>query len=192
MNIVELSEWLKSTIPGIILLGAVGSIIGSIIIYFSIKLFKSLTNAINVFFVRLFGDNFFKLIVFYMRLYYKARSLLFQLKEKEDQIPLLILHQRVLADRNLIFIIAFVLVLITTLLFIFTGALYPKTAVFLVSLSIIFVHDALFVSYWAGKIEKHFYGLESDFSKYTYDNKDTVICEIFISAENRISSRNEK
>ncbi|WP_301897239.1 hypothetical protein [Vibrio cholerae] len=97
-----------------------------------------------------------------------------------------------MADRNLIFIIAFVLVLITTLLFIFTGALYPKTAVFLVSLSIILVHDALFVSYWAGKIEKHFYGRESDFSKYTYDNKDTVICEIFISAENRISSRNKK
>lgn len=188
MNIVEITEWLKTTIPGIILLGAIGSIFGVIIIWFSIKLFKIVISAVKTFIDKVLGENFFKLFVGYMKLYYQARGLILQLKEKDDQIPLVVLHQQALANRNLISLMGFVLFLLTVLLFVFTGTDYPKTAIFLVSLSIIFIHDAIFVSYWTKQICRHFYGYQLDLSKNTYANKNTVIQEISISSKNRLNA----
>ncbi|MDO6525453.1 hypothetical protein Q4519_07120 [Motilimonas sp. 1_MG-2023] len=175
MNFVEITEWLKSTIPGIIILGAIGSIAGTFILWFTIKLFKELFRLLNLFMNRFVGEKLAKLFISYMRVYFKARAIFYQLTTKKSKLQLQILYQKTLADRNLIIIIAFIMLLITSLVFIFTGTTYPKTSVSLVALTIIFVHDSIFMAHWVRKMSYHFYGREEDIAKNTYADEDAVL-----------------
>lgn len=59
-----ISDWLKDTVPGIILLGALGSLIAGFSVWFAVKLFKLLIRFNRFVLVKVFGDNLAKLGVF--------------------------------------------------------------------------------------------------------------------------------
>ena len=181
MDYVMISGWLKDTIPGIIILGALGSLIAGFFIWFAIKLFKLITHLNRFILVKVFGENLAKIGVFYARSYYILRATVFQLFNKQKELPLIILHQRLLANRNISIINALIFLLATYFMFLFFDTSFPKTTALLVCLSILSLHDAILFTVWSNKIDEYFYENEASIARNTYESRDMVVTQSLVS-----------
>lgn len=181
MDYVIISDWLKNTIPGIIILGALGSLIAGFVIWFAIKLFKLISYLNRFVIVRVFGENLSKIGVFYARSYYTLRATAFQLFNKQKELPLIILHQNLLANRNISIINVLIFLLTTYFMFLLFDTSYPKTTALFVCLFILSLHDAILFTIWSNKIGEYFYGHEASIAKNTYESRDMVVTQSLVS-----------
>lgn len=181
MDYVTISGWLKNTIPGIILLGALGSLLAGFSVWLAVKMFKLLIRLNRFVLVKVFGENLAKLGVFYARTYYILRATIFQISNKKKDLSLIVLHQSLLANRNISTLCFLVFFLSTYFMFLFFGTSFPKTTALLVCLSILSFHDAILFTVWVHKIEEYFYGDEALIAKHTYESRDMVVTESLVS-----------
>ncbi|MBM4941656.1 hypothetical protein H2659_17770 [Vibrio cholerae] len=184
MNYVEIASWLKDTIPGIILLGMIGSLAAGIAAWLLSKLYKGLIRLNNYLIVKVFGESVTKLGIFYLRYYYTVRSTVGQLRNKDKELPLIVIHQQFLASRNLSVITFLIFSLVAYLMFLFVGTSYPKTTALFVAIAFLSMNDSIVFSLWARKVEDYFYGVEKGIAEETYKTRDAVILESLVSFEN--------
>ena len=127
----HITEWLKNTIPGIIILGGLGSIFGIFILWILPKTARFAVNTTKYFLIKIFGRCFAEFGFIYMREYYKFRSTLLQLRYKSKKTSLIILHQNISNQRIVSCLSALILFITTYFLFLITGTEYTKNCGFI-------------------------------------------------------------
>lgn len=191
MDYTEISFWLKNTIPGILILGAIGSILGPLLLWVFYKFLRWFGRMINFFILTFFGKPIAAFGVIYMQQYFIIRAVIYQSINKKKYNSLLLLHQKICANKVVNGIGFIVLFMSTYFIFLFTGTEYLKTAIFSVSFTFIFLHDYILYSVFQNKIEHYFLGFERNISESTYENKDTVKEETFYSIASYLNSLSE-
>ena len=189
MDITSLSIWLKTTIPGIILLGAIGSVSGVFLIWLLSKIAKLVWRKFVISATKVFGKNLFKFSIFYMRTYYVQKAIFLQLINKKKYLSASVYIQKSLSNRNIAWLFFITFSLVTIGLFVFKGTTYPKTSSLLVAITILIFHDAIALTIWCGKLGKSFYGIETEVAENTYKSKESVIIE---SAYSLIDLKNKQ
>lgn len=172
----DLILWFKDTIPGIILLGAIGSILGAFVLWVVSVIAKRLFSFLR----KAYDDKTSKLFLFYARRYLAARASLIQLDCKKKYVPMSALYTKTIIDKQTSSILAWVLFFILTLLFTIYGTIHLKTTVLFVSLFFLFFHDAMFLLAVQYCYDKYLSGKESDLALETYKNELTTIIELAI------------
>ncbi|EJV9415949.1 hypothetical protein N7891_004191 [Vibrio vulnificus] len=181
MDYIQISEWLKNTIPGIIILGAIGSIAAGVVIWLLSKLAKVLMSLNRYLVVQVFGANVAKFCILYLRQYYTLRATISQLFNKEQELPLVVIHQRFLANRNLSCFAALLFSITAILLFLLHETDFPKATASFVALSILCINDTIAYGVWANRVAKFFYGNEESVAEETYKTKESVLLERALS-----------
>lgn len=177
MNYIEIETWLINTIPGIILLGAIGSIVGSIFLWMFIKIVK----AFSAFFIEktdeIVWKFLFNLIVGYARAYFRARDLVNILSSRADALPISMLYAKVQRKATFYSLAALISFFISLLLFILLGTEYVKTSIFFVACTFIYTHDAIILSIFIKLIEDIYLREDEESIKKLHLNKYDVFKE---------------
>lgn len=181
MDYIQISEWLRNTIPGIIILGAIGSIAAGVIIWLLSKLAKIIISVNRYLVVQVFGASVAKFCILYLRQYYTLRATISQLFNKEQELPLVVIHQRFLANRNLSGVAALLFSITAILLFLLHGTDFPIATASFVAVSILCINDTVVYGIWANKVAKFFYGNEESVAEETYRTKESVLLESALS-----------
>ncbi|HDZ9478486.1 TPA: hypothetical protein RUZ88_003640, partial [Vibrio cholerae] len=101
----ELVVWLKDTIPGIIVLGAFGSILGAFLLWAIAKITLKLWS----FTKRKIDKQVLNVMLRYMKGYLVARATILQLQNKNSTASIIALYSRVLTDKQTSSILSFLL-----------------------------------------------------------------------------------
>ncbi|EGQ7787872.1 hypothetical protein ID500_003437, partial [Vibrio cholerae] len=121
----ELVVWLKDTIPGIIVLGAFGSILGAFLLWAIAKITLKLWS----FAKRKIDKQVLNVMLRYMKGYLVARATILQLQNKNSTASIIALYSRVLTDKQTSSILSFLLFISLTIFLSVTGTEYLKTSV---------------------------------------------------------------
>ncbi|WP_318436386.1 hypothetical protein [Photobacterium leiognathi] len=173
----ELVFWLKDTIPGIIVLGAFGSILGAFLLWAIAKV----TIKIWSFAKRKINKQVLNLMLRYMKGYLIARATILQLQNKNNTASIIALYSRVLTDKQTSSILSFLLLITLTIFLSVTGTEYLETSVFLVSLFFIFLHDAIVYRVLQLLFDTYLFGSEEKIAKNTYTDNIVSIIDLIIS-----------
>ena len=177
MNYIEIETWLLNTVPGIILLGAIGSILGSILLWLTIKSIKIFAAFLLEKTNEIIWKFLFNTVVSYARAYFRARDLVNILSSKPTALPISLLYaktQRKEAFHSIAGLISF---FVSLLLFIFVGTEYTKTSVFFVALTFLYTHDAIIYSIFLKIIENKYLHEDEENINKLHLNKDDVFKE---------------
>lgn len=185
MDFTALESWLKNTIPGIIVLGAVGSIAAIIFLYFLKKILKNFLTLLKFMINKMIVIGIKKIMFKYLKFYFEFKGTLAQLKNRNKDLSLVIMHKRYIANRDTSFIISIIFFLISYFLMLFSGTEYLKTSVACVTLTILFFHDAILNALLVYKIEKIFFGQEEEFAKNTYLDENTLTIEAILFSKKK-------
>lgn len=183
MDFTTIETWLKNTIPGIIVLGAVGSIAAIIFLYFFKKLSNYFITYLKFILDKMIFIGIYKIMFKYLKFYLKFKGTLSQLKNRKKDLSIVIMHKKYLAIRDTSYLISIIFFLISYFLMLFTGTEYLKTSVTSVALTIIFFHDAILNALLVYKIEEMFFGQEEEFAKNTYVDENTLTIEVILFSE---------
>ncbi|EGQ9396154.1 hypothetical protein [Vibrio cholerae] len=173
----ELVVWLKDTIPGIIVLGAFGSILGAFLLWAIAKITLKLWS----FAKRKIDKQVLNVMLRYMKGYLVARATILQLQNKNSTASIIALYSRVLTDKQTSSILSFLLFISLTIFLSVTGTEYLKTSVFLVSMFFMFLHDAIVYRVLQLLFDTYLFGNEEKFAKATYDDNIVSFIELIIS-----------
>lgn len=175
MDFGSISSWLKETIPGIILLGAVGSLFGAFILWLLSKAIKALSGIT----LKILSSSTNKVFVNYFRQYLTFRATFFQLKNKRREVPLIVLHISASHARAISMLLSWILFLCAYFNFLLFGTEYLYTSILLVALLFMAAHDALINTVYTWMIEHYLYQSERDFATETYATEDSLWQEMF-------------
>lgn len=178
---MELTEWLKSTIPGIIILGAIGSVIGALAIWLLLHLLRIVGRFLDFVAGKVITDNFFKLIWFYVRQYFVFRSLLAQLTNKSSYVSLSVLHTKLATYKLISAFTAILTFCISYFLFLLLGTEYPKSTAFFVAAFFLSAHDAIMCQVLQVLVERKLFGYEYDVARGTYKDESILILDAILS-----------
>ena len=177
MNYIEIEQWLLNTIPGIVILGAIGSIVGSILLWITVKGIKYITVFVFEKTTELIWKFLFNASVSYAREYFRARDLVNVLSSKSSPLPISLLYFKVQRKEFFYSILGALCFFISLLLFIFVGTEYTKTSIFFVAMTFLYAHDAVMYSIYLKIIENKFLKEDEEDIKQTHINRDDVFEE---------------
>ncbi|WP_264403242.1 hypothetical protein [Vibrio owensii] len=183
----ELVVWLKDTIPGIIVLGAFGSILGAFLLWVTAKVTLKLWS----FAKRKIDKQVLNVMLRYMKGYLVARATILQLQNKNSTASTIALYSRVLTDKQTSSILSCLLFISLTIFLAVTGTEYLKTSVFLVSMFFMFLHDAIVYRVLQLLFDTYLFGNEEKFAKATYDDNIVSIIDLIISLRPHIDKLND-
>ncbi|ELB2250065.1 hypothetical protein QNZ72_004523 [Vibrio parahaemolyticus] len=183
----ELVVWLKDTIPGIIVLGAFGSILGAFLLWVTAKVTLKLWS----FAKRKIDKQVLNVMLRYMKGYLVARATILQLQNKNSTASIIALYSRVLTDKQTSSILSCLLFISLTIFLAVTGTEYLKTSVFLVSMFFMFLHDAIVYRVLQLLFDTYLFGNEEKFAKATYDDNIVSIIDLIISLRPHIDKLND-
>lgn len=186
IDFVSISEWLKTTILGIVLLGAFGSVAGVALISLLNKVIKTSYRWVSDAFL----NRFFDLFLNYVKAYLSARSNVFQLKNKGKNVELLAYYIKVDSEKCYSGMLAWLSFFIVILLFVITGTVYIKTLVFFIAIFFVMVHDSICWFAIQMLMDNVFHKEELDFAKSTYSDEHVAIMELdLLLKEHRASEQ---
>ncbi|AXN30214.1 hypothetical protein [Vibrio coralliilyticus] len=183
----ELVVWLKDTIPGIIVLGAFGSILGAFLLWVTAKVTLKLWS----FAKRKIDKQVLNVMLRYMKGCLVARATILQLQNKNSTASIIALYSRVLTDKQTSSILSCLLFISLTIFLAVTGTEYLKTSVFLVSMFFMFLHDAIVYRVLQLLFDTYLFGNEEKFAKATYDDNIVSIIDLIISLRPHIDKLND-
>ncbi|CAH7204528.1 conserved membrane hypothetical protein [Vibrio chagasii] len=183
----ELVVWLKDTIPGIIVLGAFGSILGAFLLWVTAKVTLKLWS----FAKRKIDKQVLNVMLRYMKGYLVARATILQLQNKNSTASIIALYSRVLTDKQTSSILSCLLFISLTIFLSVTSTEYLKTSVFLVSMFFMFLHDAIVYRVLQLLFDTYLFGKEEKFAKATYDDNIVSIIDLIISLRPHIDKLND-
>ncbi|HDM8172613.1 TPA: hypothetical protein P0E23_005300 [Vibrio harveyi] len=183
----ELVVWLKDTIPGIIVLGAFGSILGAFLLWVTAKVTLKLWS----FAKRKIDKQVLNVMLRYMKGYLVARATILQLQNKNSTASIIALYSRVLTDKQTSSILSCLLFISLTIFLAVTGTEYLKTSVFLVSMFFMFLHDAIIYRVLQLLFDTYLFGNEEKLAKATYDDNIVSIIDLIISLRPHIDKLND-
>lgn len=176
ISLLDISIWLKSTVLGIVILGAIGSIVGVMVLWVLTKIFKRIAIAIS----NTVSENTFKVIGVYIKGYLRFRGTLLQLINKNKVDSVAAFHANVVSKKTISVILSWLLFITCYFIFLFFDTEYIKTSVFFVALFFLFLHDACMYAVCQWLIEHYLFGREEEISKSTYSDESIVLLETII------------
>lgn len=175
-----MEEWFRNSIPGIIILGAIGSILAMLVLY----LFRKILHFVSLFMKSILNKVFIlgmeNIIFKYFRLYLNFKGTLFQLKHRKKNLSIIILYKKYSSYRDVSYLLFIGFFLISYFLLLFYSTEYFKTTIALIALTIISFHDALVYTAMTRRIELEFLSEEEEFAKNTYSDKKTLTSELLL------------
>ncbi len=155
------------------------------------KFLEALGRATKFIITKILGENLAKILFSFLKQYFVLKGTIFQLRNKNEKMSLIVMHQKFLADRNFMVTVATIFFVASYFLFLFEGATYTKTSIFFIIVTFLCGHDAIAFSIWSNKIQKIFYGKEAEFAKQTYTVKEVLLIETAYSFDVKLNSKNE-
>ncbi|HHY0437728.1 TPA: hypothetical protein ACX3GA_004611 [Vibrio parahaemolyticus] len=181
IDFVSISEWLKTTIPGIVLLGAFGSVAGVALLTLLNKVTRTSYRLVSDAFLNRFLDLF----LIYVKAYLSARSNVFQLKNKSKDVELLAYYIKVVSEKRSSSMLAWLSFFIIVLLFVITVTVYIKTLVFFIAIFFVVFHDSICWLVIQALMDNVFHKEELDFAKNTYSDEHVAITELDLLLKER-------
>lgn len=189
MNIQQIEIWLLNTVPGIIILGAVGSILGSIFLWIAVRGIKALAAFIINKTNEVVWNFIFSAVATYTRAYLRARELVKLVSAKEDILPVSLLYSRTLRKQFFYSVTALIAFFISLLLFIFVGTEYTKTSVFFIAITFMSFHDSLIYDFYLKMIENKYLSEGEGEVDRMHLNKDDVLKDADVLIENWLDKK---
>lgn len=131
MSYSEIEVWLLNTILGLIVLGAIGSIAGSIFLWIVVKMAKASVGFLVEKSNQMLSSFIVNITISYMRSYLRARELVNIAHTKPTVVPIGILYAKTLRRQFFYSSFAALCFFISVMLFVLFGVEYPKHQYFL-------------------------------------------------------------
>lgn len=184
MNYTAIETWLVSTVPGIIILGAAGSVLGTMTLWLTIKIIKSLFIFILKQSDSLLSRITINLLLTYTRAYINAKEMITTLSNKNSELPITLLYIKITRQKYYFSTICTVSLFISILLFSFQGTEYPKLTISFVAITFALLHDSIIYSVYLKMIERNYIGAHESEIK----NKKLSKKEILLESKNIINN----